>query len=159
IRLYRYTATTSMKLPALVPSIVVLAMATAGVRTLAQNTPTPEPSIQNQTPNQRSRGMWGSGGMTGRGIMGTVTQAASDHFVIKTDAGNLYTIHFSVTTRIMKGGGGPRRSQSDSQQPFTPPESIKATEIKVGDAIAASGDTDANAKSLGAVVIFQIDPE
>ena len=36
---------------------------------------------------------------------------------------------------------------------------IKATDIKVGDAIGASGEIDATAKSVGAVVIFQIDPE
>jgi len=59
----------------------------------------------------------------------------------------------------MKGGGGTRRNQSDSEQQFTPPQPIKAAEIKVGDAIAASGEIDASAKSVGAVVIFQIDPE
>ena len=45
------------------------------------------------------------------------------------------------------------------QPPVNPPIPIKASEIKVGDAIGASGEIDANAKSVGAVVIFQIDPE
>jgi hypothetical protein len=42
---------------------------------------------------------------------------------------------------------------------MNPPTTIKASDIKVGDAIGASGEMDANTKSVGAVVIFQIDPE
>ena len=100
--------------------------------------------------------------MMGRGVMGTVTEAAPDHFIIKTDAGEIYTIHYSVNTRIMKGGGrgGQRRNQAgDNPFPVTPPTPIKASDIKVGDAIGASGEIDANAKSVGAIFIFQIDPE
>jgi hypothetical protein len=98
--------------------------------------------------------------MMGRGVMGTVTEVAPDHFTIKTDAGDLYTVHYSVNTRIMKGGGGQRRGQGNpNEPPANPPTTIKASEIKVGDAIGASGEMDANAKSVGAVVIFQIDPE
>ncbi|MGA8088601.1 MAG: DUF5666 domain-containing protein [Terracidiphilus sp.] len=107
----------------------------------------------------RGRGGWGAG-MMGRGVMGTVTEVAPDHFTIKTESGDLYTIHYSVNTRIMEGGGGQRRRQgSDNETPVTPPTTIKASDIKVGDAIGASGEMDANAKSIGAVVIFQIDPE
>jgi len=97
----------------------------------------------------------------GRGTMGTVTEVAPDHFKIKTDSGDLYTIFYSVNTRIMKGGGGgQRRGQGgDNETPANPPQTIKASDIKVGDAIAASGEIDANAKSVGAVAIFQIDPE
>ncbi len=108
-----------------------------------------------------ARGGWG-GGMMGRGVMGTVTEVAPDHFTIKTDSGDLYTVHYSVNTRILKGGGGggQRRGQATESEPsFTPPTPIKASDIKVGDAIGASGEVDANAKSVGAVVIFQIDPE
>src|SRR6185437_4227031 len=54
------------------------------------------------------RGAWG-GGVMGRGVMGTVTEVTADHFTIKTDAGETYTIHYSVNTRIMKGGGRQRR--------------------------------------------------
>jgi preprotein translocase subunit YajC len=96
----------------------------------------------------------------GRGVMGTVTEISPDHFTIKTDSGDLYTIHYSVNTRIMKGGGGQRRGQGgDNEFPMNPPTPIKASDIKVGDAIGASGEYDANTKSVGAVVIFQIDPE
>jgi hypothetical protein len=108
-------------------------------------------------------GTWGGGGMMGRGVMGTVTEVAPDHFAVKTESGDFYTVHYSVNTRIMKGGGGPRRAKGEADVPVTPPQQppqqIKASDIKVGDAIAASGEIDANAKSIGAVVIFQIDPE
>ena len=98
--------------------------------------------------------------MMGRGVMGTVTEIAPGQFTIKTDSGDLYTVHYSVNTRIMKGGGGQRRgSGGDSGPPVNPPTPIKASAIKVGDAIGASGEMDANAKSVGAVVIMQIDPE
>ncbi len=40
-----------------------------------------------------------------------------------------------------------------------PPQSIKASDIKVGDAIAAMGEIDSSAKSVGAVAIVQLDPE
>ena len=46
------------------------------------------------------------------------------------------------------GAGGGMRAQLQ----------IKATEIKVGDAIAASGEIDTAAKSVGAVIVMQIDP-
>ena len=79
------------------------------------------------------RGAWGSGpGMMGRGVMGTVTEVASGHYTIKTESGEIYTVHFSANTRIMKGGGGIRRGgQDEGGPPPNPPEAIKATDIKV----------------------------
>lgn len=130
------------------------------------------------------RGM-GAGFGGGRGTVGTVTEAAADHYTIKTEMGETYTVHFSVNTRIMKqapGGGGQRRGTgagqgfgqgagqnagqgagqgggSDEGATRTPPQPIKATDIKVGDAIMAGGEVDANAKSVGAVFVMLIDPE
>ena len=151
-----------MKLRVFVFSTFILAIGISGILSSAQDNPSSQQSNQaapDRGPSQRGgRGMWG-GGMMGRGVMGTVTEIAPDHFTVKTESGDLYTIHYSVNTRIMKGGGGPRRNQNENEQQFTPPQPIKPTEIKVGDAIAASGEIDSNAKSLGAVVIFQIDPE
>jgi hypothetical protein len=100
----------------------------------------------------------GMGGMgMGSGITGTVTEVAADHYIIKTDAGETYTVHFSANTRIMKqmirqrgegtGGGG------------NPPQMIKPADINVGDAIGVMGEVDAAAKSVGAVMIAQLDPE
>jgi len=40
-----------------------------------------------------------------------------------------------------------------------PPQPIKASDIKVGDAIGAMGEVDTAAKQVGAVVIVQMDPE
>lgn len=135
-----------------------------GIFSLAAIAQNPDPSqdsgqsAQGRAPGQRAgRGAWG--GMMGRGIMGTVTEVASDHFTVKTESGDIYTVHYSVNTRIMKGGAGSRRGQEDNGTPAAFPQTIKAAEIKVGDAIGASGEVDASAKSVGAVVIFQIDPE
>jgi hypothetical protein len=50
-----------------------------------------------------------------------------------------------------------QRQSQDGQR--TPPQAIKASDIKVGDAIGASGEVDATAKTVGAVVVMQIDPE
>ena len=128
------------------------------------------------------RGGRGFGGMgmmgNGRGVAGTVTEAAADHYTIKTFEGEIYTIHFSANTRIMKqrarmrGEGGGRGADSGEAgggagtgegmgrgMGGNPPEQIKASDIKVGDAIAAMGEVDAQAKSVGAVAIVELDPQ
>lgn len=102
---------------------------------------------------QRGGRDWGGAGIMGgvRGVMGTVVEVGSDHYTIKNDSGEVYTVHFSVNTRIMKqpaqrqGGGGP--------------QTIQASEIKVGDAIAVNGEVDGTTKSVGAVFVVQLDPE
>jgi hypothetical protein len=140
---------------------------------------------------QRGYGRGGFGGgmgmAGGRGFMGTVTEVAADHFMVKSETGETYTVHFSVNTRIMKqvggmrgGGEGGRRGGGQGQgagqgqnagqgggqgqgggmeRGGNPPQAIKATDIKVGDAIGAMGEVDTAAKSVGAVVILQMDPE
>jgi hypothetical protein len=147
--------------------------------------PAAVPQAQSGWQGQRGgRGM-GAGFGQGRGKLGTVTEVAADHYTIKTELGEIYTVHFSVNTRIVKQapGGGQRRGRdagqgvgqgqgqsqaqssgggaggSDDGAPRTPPQPIKATDIKVGDAIAAGGEVDANAKSVGAVYVMLIDPE
>jgi len=97
----------------------------------------------------------------GRGLMGSVTEVAADHYTIKTDTGETYTVHFSVNTRILKqqaradgaarGEGGPGGGN--------PPNTIKPSDIKVGDAIGAMGELDPNAKSIGAAMVMVMDPE
>jgi hypothetical protein len=134
----------------------------------AQDAPAP----QNQGPRTGQRWQGGGGGrfMTGRGNLGTVTEAASDHFTIKTELGETYTVHYSVNTRIMKQPPGPPRRNREAgegegaeergmERSANPPQPIKATEIKVGDVIAANGEVDQNAKSIGAVFIMLMDPE
>jgi len=134
-------------------------------------------SGQNPGQGGRGRGMGGFPG-GGRGILGSVTEVAADHYTIKTDNGETYTVHFSANTRIVKqapgqgmgqgGGQGRRQSGATSgsadedgseRAQRTPPQTIKPTDIKVGDFITAGGELDAVAKSVGAVFIVQIDPE
>lgn len=122
----------------------------------------------------RGGGMGGAGmGMMGRGLMGTVTEVAADHYTIKTEMGDMYTVRFSANTRITKqpagmrgpggggqgAGGGGGYGRGGNGGGGNPPQQIKATDIKVGDAIAAAGDIDATAKSVGATRIVQLDPD
>jgi len=96
----------------------------------------------------------GWGGMSGGGgVTGTVTEEAADHYIIKTDGGEIYTIQFSANTRIMK-----QTVRQRGEGGGNPPQPIKSAEIKVGDAVAALGEVDAAAKSVGAVVVLQLDP-
>lgn len=117
-------------------------------------------------------GGWGGpGGPMSRGTVGTVTAVAPDRFTVRTELGETYTIFYSVNTRFMKQPPGPpqRRGQGEGRGQgrgeggyggnMTPPETIKAAEIKVGDAIVAGGEVDANAKTVGAVMVMLIDPE
>jgi hypothetical protein len=98
---------------------------------------------------------------SGQRLFGTVTEVAADHYTVKTDAGEIYTVHFSANTRILKqeartDRAGGRRAGAEGG---TPPQPLKPTDIKVGDAVAAVGEVDATAKSVGAVAILQVDPE
>ena len=62
----------------------------------------------------------GMGMAGGRGIMGTVTEVAADHYTVKTENGETYTVHFSANTRIFKqpagqrGGGAGRRAAASA---------------------------------------------
>src|SRR5579871_2156358 len=115
--------------------LFLILLGSLNVAAVAQeSSPVPAPGQPAQ-----ERGQRGFGGMMGRGVMGTVTEVASDHFTIKTDTGEVYSIHYSVNTRVMKGGGGgQRRGQAADNSPaFNPPVAIKASDIKVGDAIGA----------------------
>lgn len=125
-------------------------------------------------------GRRGFGGGMGRGLIGTVTEVAADHYTIKTEMGDTYVVHFDANTRITKqpagmrgpGGGGPSGGQGPGAGPGggggmgrggygggNPPEEIKAGDIKIGDAIGAMGDTDAAAKTVAASRIMLLDPE
>jgi hypothetical protein len=133
-------------------------------------------------------GMGGGAGMMGRGLMGTVTEVAADHYTIKTDVGDVYAVHFTPDTRIFKQVAGGMRQPGEGAGTGTgggqnggqgagggqgqgegggrgrgygggnPQQQIKATDIKVGDAINVMGDVDASAKSVAANRIAQLDP-
>jgi hypothetical protein len=138
----------------------------------AQDTTTPPAQTQGGGQGgQRGGGSrgWGGGMGMGRGLMGTVTEVAADHYTIKTETGETYTVHYSANTRILKqqararGEGGERGGGGSEGGPGggggNPPTPLKSTDIKVGDAIAAMGELDATAKSVGATMVMQIDPE
>jgi hypothetical protein len=105
------------------------------------------------------QGGWSGGMGIGNGITGTVTEVAADHYIIKTDAGDAYTIHFSVNTRILKQTMQSRGAGDRGNREQTVPLTLKPSDIKIGDAVGVMGEVDAAAKSVGAVVIAQLDPE
>ncbi len=76
----------------------------------------------------------------GNGVRGTVTAAAANSFTIHTDEGDTYQVLYSANTRLMK-----------DRQP------IAATDVHVGDMLMAGGIVDAKAKTVGAVIVVDID--
>ncbi|MGB7266343.1 MAG: DUF5666 domain-containing protein [Terracidiphilus sp.] len=112
-------------------------------------------------------GFGGGMGMMGRGTMGTVTEVAADHYTIKTETGDVYTVHIDTNTRIMKMGAGGGRMRGEGggggegggMGRGNPPQQISASDIKVGDMIRVMGDVDATAKSVSATGVMQLDPE
>jgi hypothetical protein len=109
---------------------------------------------------QGQRGGMGFGMGDGRGTMGTVTEATADHYTIKTDSGESYVVHISANTRILKQTVRHDGDNSGRMGPGgVPPLAIKASEIKVGDAVTVVGESDAGSKSIGAMLVLQMDPE
>jgi hypothetical protein len=113
--------------------------------------------------------------MMGRGLMGAVTQVAADRYTIKTDSGDVYTVHFTADTRFFKQvagmrgpGGGQGMGMSGGQGAGAgmsgggrgnPPQEIQSSAIKPGDTIRVMGDVDTAAKSVAATFVVQLDPE
>jgi hypothetical protein len=109
--------------------------------------------------------------MGGNGVMGTVTAVAADHYTIMTEAGESYSVYFSANTHIIKapaqrggpgermgGGQGMGRGQGAGMGGSSAQE-LKPADIKVGDAVAAMGEMDPAAKTVGAITVVQFDPE
>jgi hypothetical protein len=103
----------------------------------------------------RGRGGWGGGMMGGRGVGGTVTEVAADHYTIKTLTGETYAVHYSPNTRVLKQPA--QRPAAGAMR--VPPQELKPTDIRVGDVIMAAGEIDTNAKSIGAMSVIKLDPE
>lgn len=136
------------------PSLVLVLTLSA----LAQDAPAPPQAPPNSGPGTgagmgRGRG-WGMG-MAGRGVAGTVSEVAPDHYTIKTINGETFTVHYSANTRVLMQPA--QRRTPDAMR--TPPQEIKPADIRVGDAIMAMGETDPAAKSIGAMTVIKIDPE
>ena len=76
----------------------------------------------------------------GNGVRGTVTASAANHFTIRTDEGDTYQVFYSPNTRLMK-----------DRQP------MEAAEVQVGDMLMDGGLVDAKARTVGAVLVIDID--
>jgi hypothetical protein len=165
-------------LPVLLSSFLLVCSAFAQDPSAMPSWPPNDGSGANPQRGGRMGNGSGMGIAGGRGLMGIITDVATDHFIIKSEDSQTFTVHFSVNTRIMRqpagsripgsmrrGGGRPQRQGQEQDQSGgfaaagAPPETIKATEIKVGDAIAAIGELDQSAKSIGAVAIVLLDPQ
>ncbi len=144
-------------LPALVLSLTLIAPYTAHSQDAGSSTLPQGPGSLDGQRGGRGGGGFGMMG-AGRGTLGTVTALAPDHYTIKTETGEIFTVHFSVNTRMVKQPAQ-RRGQSEGGGERTPPQAIKPADIKVGDVIAAGGEVDPSAKSIGAVFVMLIDPE
>jgi hypothetical protein len=83
-------------------SVIALSTAISYPALAQQGPPSPDGQFQ---PGGGQRGM---GGFMGRGVTGTVTDAAADHFTVKTMTGEIYTVHYSANTRFMKQAAGAR---------------------------------------------------
>jgi len=127
-----------------------------GMAAAAQDEPPPPQSHPHAAGQRAGQGRsWGGAWLNGRGIVGTVTEVASDHYTVKTSTGETYTVHYSANSRILKQPA--HRPGQGSMR--VPPEEIKPADIHVGDVIAAMGELDAVAKTVGAMSVVKVDPE
>ena len=149
-------------------AIVVSAALTAAA--VAQDSASAPPSGRNSSQEPGGsyghRGFGGEMGMMGRGLMGSVTQVAADRYTIKTDAGDVYTVHFTSSTRFIKQmagmsgpGGGQGAGDGMRNGRGNPPQEIQPSAIKPGDTVRVMGDVDTAAKSVAATFVAQLDPE
>ncbi|MCL2658956.1 MAG: hypothetical protein FWD64_00360 [Acidobacteriaceae bacterium] len=107
---------------------------------LAQSTgSTPDTSRQEKTKRLGPRRQ--------EGVVGTVTQVATDHYTITTVNGD-YTVWINSATRFSKQSAERSFDQS----------ALKSTDIKVGDTISSFGDTTTDSSSVIAQVVILNDP-
>lgn len=90
-------------------------------------------------PPQQGGGM---GDIRDHSVRGNITAITGNNLTVKTDEGETWTVATSPNTRI--------RKERDA---------IKITDLHAGDMVAAIGDKDTGAKTLGAVFVMVIDKE
>lgn len=100
--------------------------------------PIAPPAVQDQGPPQGG----GMGDFQDHSVRGDITTISGNTITVKTDDGQVYTVATSANTRF--------RKQRDL---------IKLSDLHVGDMIAAIGDKDPKAKTVGAVFVVVIDKE
>lgn len=147
-----------------VVSAIVMGLALCGAALAQEANPAPAPAPQPGSPPAGWHGHHpgGAGGMGMRGLEGTVTEAAADHFVMKTEGGEVYTVRLSANTRFVNpppmhrmGGEPPGAGNSGMVRA----EPLKPSDIKAGEAIAVIGQEDPDAKTVVAEVVIKVDPE
>lgn len=95
-----------------------------------------------QDQDQQNRGGMGGFQFEQHSIRGDITAIAGNTITVKTDEGEVYSVATGPNTRF--------RKQADL---------IKITDLHVGDMIAAIGDKDPKAKTVGAIFVVVIDKE
>ncbi len=161
-----------MKVCPLAAFVFAFALTAAACAQDTGSAPAAGPSAGNRPGGYGERGGRGYvAGMIGRGLMGTVTEATTDHYTIKTDQSDVYTVHLTSDTHIFKrqarmrgsgggqGEGGEQGARRMGAGNGTPPEEIKPSDIKVGDVISVMGDTDAATKTVAARFVALMDPQ
>ena len=106
--------------------------------TRAQGAPQPVGPSQDQ--GQQDGG--GMGSFQDHSVRGDITTISGDTITVKTEEGEVYTVATGPNTRF--------RKQRDQ---------IKIGDLHAGDMIAAIGDKDPKAKTVGAVFVMVIDKE
>jgi Domain of unknown function (DUF5666) len=74
------------------------------------------------------------------GVRGTVTAVAGDSFTVKTDDAQIFRVFYGPNTRLIK-----------DRQP------IEAADVHIGDMLMAGGLLDAKAKTVGAIMVVDVD--
>jgi hypothetical protein len=95
-----------------------------------------------QPGQQDQQGGWATGDFEQHSVRGNITAISGSSITVKTDEGETYTIVTGPNTRI--------RKQRDE---------VKFTDLHVGDMIAAVGDKDPKAHTVGALFVIVIDKE
>ena len=95
----------------------------------------------------------------GRNVMGTVSEAASDHIVVNSYLGATYTIHLGDKTRFLKqppmGAPGEGRRESGNWQAAE----LKAADIKPGLDVEVQGELNDTQKTVEATAVVVMDAQ
>ena len=97
-------------------------------------------SAQGSQAPAQTEGRGGEGRRNGRGVRGSVTSTSAAGIMLKTDAGEVWTVQTTDNTRLMK-----------DQQP------VKVADVKSGDEVMAYGIPDAPAHQLHAMMVMVVD--
>jgi hypothetical protein len=149
--------------------ILLAAIVGTGLNSSAQQQPaagagTGTP-VQQPTPQFERQRPMRAANMAGK--LGVVQEAAGDHFVIKTSAGEIFRINITEHTRIVGGPGHIRTPEpapegGSGRAPLggMAPGTIPATDIHVGDYVTSVGELDSSsANTINASMIAKLDEE